>query len=705
MNYEKYTWIDGVSPLNAERMNHIEEGIFALSDERIELDTTLTQSGKAADAKVVGDVLERIGFVSGEATANGNTIVLTDANNKNLIGMRILGKSVQNGTPSLSTPIQFENIGADGNVTVKVGVSETDENIQTVAVSTPNELLGIPIMQLYDQPDGNYTDENGIKWICDEIDFVRGKYIQRVDKVSLKIADLNNSENYPGWKGVAKINQRFAGKSGYILNYCSFASNISIGESSYFGINAQNNNGIIYFVPEKWNNITQTDLKTNYPDLVVDIYFSIEPVETSLSVEELQAFASLRTHSPITYIYADGAYMSVNYSTYTKSTIDNVDNFEHDSLPILYLNGDTSGMTKDNAVTMEYQYQDRSGTCTVKWQGNSSLAYPKKNYTVKFDTAFEAKEGWGEQKKYCLKANFIDSSHARNIVSAELWSNIVATRSDHMFEDAPKYGVVDGFPVIIKINDKFAGLYTFNIPKDGWMFNLSDETLTQAIVCAEGTAENQAAAFKELALVDESDFSLEYVSNEDDSDWVRTSLNRLISACMNSDGTDLDTTIAQYLDWQSAIDFCCYACLIGGYDLMVKNYLLVTLDGTKWYFSAYDLDSTFGLYWRGDSYYNPRTCHPQPDSYALKHKLMELICKYKKDELKERYAYLRENVMSICDVHTAFYNFTANIPAVALDADWKKWQTIPNTSGNNIAQIMDWYRSRVDVLDKVMEQL
>lgn len=31
MSYVKQTWVDGVSPLNAERMNHIEEGIFALS--------------------------------------------------------------------------------------------------------------------------------------------------------------------------------------------------------------------------------------------------------------------------------------------------------------------------------------------------------------------------------------------------------------------------------------------------------------------------------------------------------------------------------------------------------------------------------------------------------------------------------------------------------------------------------------------------
>ena len=69
-------------------------------------------------------------------------------------------------------------------------------------------------------------------------------------------------------------------------------------------------------------------------------------------------------------------------------------------LPILYLNGETTGISKDNAVSLDYIYGDRTGSCTLKWQGNSSLAYPKKNYTIKFDEPFEAAEGWGAQKKY-----------------------------------------------------------------------------------------------------------------------------------------------------------------------------------------------------------------------------------------------------------------------------------------------------------------
>ena len=47
--------------------------------------------------------------------------------------------------------------------------------LQPLTLSIPNGLPGIPV-----DSGGNYTDESGQQWICDEVDFERGKYIQRV---------------------------------------------------------------------------------------------------------------------------------------------------------------------------------------------------------------------------------------------------------------------------------------------------------------------------------------------------------------------------------------------------------------------------------------------------------------------------------------------------------------------------------------------
>ena len=272
-------------------------------------------------------------------------------------------------------------------------------------------------------------------------------------------------------------------------------------------------------------------------------------------------------------------------------------------LPELALTGNVSAMTKDNAVTLNYVWGERTGTCTCKWQGSSSLGYPKKNYTIKFDNAFEAVEGWGEQKKYCFKANYIDHTHARNIVSAKLWGAIVRSRSPEnaTLKALPNCGAIDGFPCVITINGKYMGLYTFNIPKDGWMFGMGSGT-SEAILCAENSSYGAFDNGVEIG----NHFSLEYVTDKDNADWVTTSFNRLINAVKNSDGSDLDTTVAQYLDLDSTIDYYIFVALIGGIDMTTKNYLMVTYDGEKWFFSAYDMDSTYGLHPYGKYFYNAK---------------------------------------------------------------------------------------------------
>jgi hypothetical protein len=369
-------------------------------------------------------------------------------------------------------------------------------------------------------------------------------------------------------------------------------------------------------------------------------------------------------------------------------------------LPELALTGDVSSMTKENAVTLDYVYGDKSGTCTCKWQGSSSLSYPKKNYTIKFDTAFEAVEGWGEQKKYCFKANYIDHTHARNIVSAKLWGAVVRSRSpkNTTLEALPNCGAIDGFPCVITINGEYQGLYTFNIPKDGWMFGMGSGT-NEAILCGENSSRDAFENGVEIG----THFSLEYVTDEDNVDWVTTSLNRMIDACNNSDGTDLDTTVAQYLDLESAIDYYIFTTLIDGLDIITKNYLLVTYDGTKWFFSAYDMDSTYGLYWNGKSFNGLGTYGAS--YYQTMHPIMQLLCTYKKDAIKARYTKLRNGALSEANVIKMFTNFVCQIPERIYLSDTEVWPGIPSSAASNLSQIVNWYQTRAKIIDAQMEAL
>ena len=406
---------------------------------------------------------------------------------------------------------------------------------------------------------------------------------------------------------------------------------------------------------------------------------------------------------------------------------DAVFNYSAYGLPVLEFEGDITGISKDNAVTLSYKYGDRTGSCTLKWQGSSSLTYPKKNYTVKFDNAFEAKEGWDEHEKYCLKANYIDFSHSRNICSAKLWGGMVKSRTltdenEELLKNLnalPNGGAIDGFPICVVINGEYKGIYTFNIPKDGWMFGMGNEDKTKqmAILCANAsTAEGSSACcFHSLATVTEADLEIEYATDENNTAWINTSVNRLIQACILSDGTDLDTTIAQYLDWESAIDYYIFCLITQNFDGITKNYLLVTYDGEKWFFSAYDLDSTFGLYATGKRLMpndGSGGGYAQCTVNSMGHRVFELIRLYKADELKARYKSLMEGragafgkPLSEDRVVDTFYNFAGSIPKGLLDEEVKLWPTLPSTSVNNVSQIIDHYRRRRAFIDPQIEAL
>lgn len=467
------------------------------------------------------------------------------------------------------------------------------------------------------------------------------------------------------------------------VNYSIFFEDVSTGtplqvNGANKGFNVTNNTFFDVFTPDVSATVRAYIYNKNN-DQVTDRYLRILVIEGRYTYNELLSDK-------------DSSVVGFNHADY--------------NLPVLNLFGSTTGMSKDNEATLDYKYGEHEGACSVKWQGSSSIMYPKKNYTIKFDSKFEAVDGWGEQKKYCLKANYIDFSHARNVVSAKLWGQIVKSRSvqnDNLY-NLPNGGAIDGFPVMLVINGVYQGIYTFNIPKDKWMFDMGDGDAEYMITAEQHdmrTAFKQAITLEELQ--SEQYFAIEYAPDTVEEQTVVDSLNNLINACINA-GENYRETVGQYMDMDSAIDYFIFTCLLCGGDITNKNYILVTYDGIKWLLSAYDLDAVFGNYWDGKSY-NEASHTPMFINYSNMNRLMKLIYTYDKEALKARYAELRKTVMSEENVMYMFYNFVAGIPKALYDEEVKIWTNIPGTQTNNLAQIMDFYRLRVKALDAEIEAL
>lgn len=80
-------------------------------------------------------------------------------------------------SPNPAYPQPINSIGDSGNIDVVV--SDNNGNSQTLTINTPNGLCGIPV-----DTGGNYTDSTGQQWVCDEVDFERGVYVQRIGKIT-----------------------------------------------------------------------------------------------------------------------------------------------------------------------------------------------------------------------------------------------------------------------------------------------------------------------------------------------------------------------------------------------------------------------------------------------------------------------------------------------------------------------------------------
>ena len=80
-------------------------------------------------------------------TVSGEVISVSDSTEAPLQGLRVFGKTIQNGTPTPDNPVALESVGTGGYITVNIGES------QTISVSTPTGLPGIPVSS-----GGNYTE-------------------------------------------------------------------------------------------------------------------------------------------------------------------------------------------------------------------------------------------------------------------------------------------------------------------------------------------------------------------------------------------------------------------------------------------------------------------------------------------------------------------------------------------------------------------
>lgn len=392
-----------------------------------------------------------------------------------------------------------------------------------------------------------------------------------------------------------------------------------------------------------------------------------------------------------------------------------------DDIPKVFF-GAALPQTKD-AQSMRFRYVSRtmdiSGYCETKAQGNSSMSFPKKNQTVKLykDAACTEKmkvdfKGWGEQNKFCFKANWIDLTHARNIVSARLWGDMVKSRegydtSPELLRTSPNQGAVDGFPVKVYADGVYQGRYTLNIPKDAWMANMDDELDTHCILCGE---DYESGCFRAIAKIDGSDWTDEVHDTVPES--IKTRWNAAIDFIMTSTDEEFVSGIGNFFDIESLIDYYIFGVMICNTDGFGKNQLFHTYDGQKWYATVYDMDCVFGTYFAElfPSDY-PRSSFEDFDDGREGNLLYIRLENLFTDAIKERYLVLKDGALSLDNIINRFERFTDICPKDLVEEDYASttaggaFSAIPLQDKNNIQQIRNYIAARYSYVESYIMSL
>lgn len=221
--------------------------------------------------------------------------------------------------------MDIEEIGTNKGRISKIMLlnkGESDETFesfqhQQASLSTPNGLPGIKV-----DSGGNYTDSNSQQWVCDEMDFKRGKYVQRVKKVAFDGSKdetwrRENSYVYIRINDSAPLTIPLVNKFVGVKNTNSNANTNNSSTISSSSALTCCLTGITDGELQVWT----TYLQTNPIEV---LYILSTPIETDIPEETMTAYRKLCTNYPSTVIQNDsGAGMEVEYVADTKSYIDN----------------------------------------------------------------------------------------------------------------------------------------------------------------------------------------------------------------------------------------------------------------------------------------------------------------------------------------------------------------------------------------------
>lgn len=417
-------------------------------------------------------------------------------------------------------------------------------------------------------------------------------------------------------------------------------------------------------------------------------------------------------------------------------------NYRNTTLPKMYLTGDITNMTPTQSVPMKIEYQspdeEKYGASfntgiqnnPVLIQGTSSLQYVRHNYTIYLKDEYGSDmyynpygEGSVADYVFCLKADYVESSHANNTGVAKFINDcLYDTKTPMQLENENCRTTINGFPIELYMNGEYLGIYNFNHDRYSYQSYGYDYVKYPNMLVYEinSNSNTSAGAFYRYGANAESsanvseieyykrDFKLIYGNRTTDSDTY-SEIKSLVEWVSVAEYDLFRETISEHFNKEFLFRYFLNVLFIGAVDSLGKNLKIFTVDGKVWYPQFYDLDTVLGIDNSGYLTIQPDVEIESGSYNTSNSNLWSKVWDYFNTELKEEWAKMRQDRFTLDNLMEYIYNQQiAQIPAKMYNDDAQvKYLEFGSLytyccHGNKEHQIRRWLRERIAYVDSML---
>lgn len=324
---------------------------------------------------------------------------------------------------------------------------------------------------------------------------------------------------------------------------------------------------------------------------------------------------------------------------------------------------------------------------------------------------------------FCLKADYVESSHANNTGIAKFINDCVYdTKTPMQLADSDCRTTINGFPIEVYVNGEYLGVYNFNHDRYsyksyGYDYNKYPNMLVYEINSNSNTS---AGAFYRYGDNAESsanvseleyykrDFNLIYGNRTTDSDSY-SEIKTLVEWVSVAEQDLFREMISEHFNKEYLFRYLLTVLMIGAVDSLGKNMKIMTIDGQVWYPTFYDLDTVLGIDNSGYLTIEPDVEIESGSYNTSNSNLWSKVWNYFNTELKEEWAKMRQGSFTLDNLMNYIYGEQiSKIPAKMYNDDAQvKYLDFGSLytyccHGSKEHQIRRWLRERIAYVDSML---